>query len=101
MSRQWAEVSCEVPAAMVDQVADFLVTLSGSGVTIENLSVDTFSLDTLEESPVKTIKAYFPADQTLDSNVAEISTFLDGIAPSCPDCPIRKPVVSLIREEDW
>ncbi len=101
MSVLWAEVSCEVPAAVVDQLAEFLVALSESGVTIENLSVDTFSLDTLEESPVKTVKAYFPADQTLDDKVAQVAAFLDGIAPSCPGFHFRKPGVSLIREEDW
>jgi len=45
---------------MVDQLAEFLVTLSGNGVCIENLSIDTFSLDTLEDAPVKTVKTYSP-----------------------------------------
>ncbi|HLO25756.1 MAG TPA: 50S ribosomal protein L11 methyltransferase [Geobacteraceae bacterium] len=101
MSVLWAEVSCEVPAAVVDQLAEFLVALSESGVTIENLSVDTFSIDTIEDSPVKSVKAYFPADQTLDDKVAQVAAFLDDIAPSCPGFLFRKPGVSLIREEDW
>lgn len=101
MSVLWAEVSCEVPAAVVDQLAEFLVALSECGVTIENLSVDTFSIDTIEDSPVKSVKAYFPADQTLDDKVAQVAAFLDGIAPSCPGFQFRNPGVNLIREEDW
>ncbi len=31
MNTIWAEVSCEVPAAMVDRLAEFLVELSGGG----------------------------------------------------------------------
>ena len=72
MNITWAEVSCDVPSAMVDQLADFLVELSGTGVSIENLSLDTFSLDTLEETPIKTVKAYFAADTPLNGKVAEL-----------------------------
>jgi len=101
MSELWAEVSCEVPAAMVDPLAEFLVALSESGVTIENLSVDTFSLDTLEETPIKTITAYFPANETLDGKIAQIAAFLDDLRPSCPGFHFHEPVVSFIRDEDW
>ena len=54
MSTPWAEISCTVPDAMVDPLAEFLVDLSRTGVTVENLSVDTFSLDTLVDTPDKT-----------------------------------------------
>ena len=101
MSVLWAEVSCEVPDAMVDRLSEFLVDLSGSGVTIENLSVDTFSLDTLEDTPLKTVSAYFPADQDLDEKVAQIAAFLADIGPSFPSFEFRAPGISFIREEDW
>ena len=101
MNVLWAEVSCEVPAAMVDRLSEFLVDLSGSGVTIENLSVDTFSLDTLEDTPVKTVTAYFPADQGLDGKVAQIAAFLADIGPSFPSFVFHAPGISFIREEDW
>ncbi|HEY6871987.1 MAG TPA: 50S ribosomal protein L11 methyltransferase [Geobacteraceae bacterium] len=97
----WAEVSCEVPAAMVDQLSEFLVELSGGGVSIENLSVDTFSLDTLEDSPVKNVKAYFPADTGLEGKVAEIAAFLAAVGPSFPGFVFRAPEVGYLREEDW
>ncbi|HEX8960047.1 MAG TPA: 50S ribosomal protein L11 methyltransferase [Geobacteraceae bacterium] len=101
MKTIWAEVSCEVPAAMVDRLAEFLVELSGGGVSIENLSVDTFSLDTLEDSPVKSVKAYFPADPDLDGKVAQIAAFLTSVGPSFPDFAFRAPEVGYLREEDW
>jgi ribosomal protein L11 methyltransferase len=101
MNRLWAEVSCEIPSAMVDRLSEFLVELSGSGVTIENLSVDTFSLDNLADSPAKTVTAYFPAAPDLDGYVKQIAAFLVDIGPDFPGFLFHEPGVSFIREEDW
>jgi ribosomal protein L11 methyltransferase len=101
MNTLWAEVSCKVPAAMVDRISEFLVDLSGTGVTIENLSVDTFSLDTLADAPVKTVTAYFPADPALEKNVAQIAAFLVDSGPDFPGFVFHEPDVSFIKEEDW
>ncbi|HYS43332.1 MAG TPA: 50S ribosomal protein L11 methyltransferase, partial [Geobacteraceae bacterium] len=97
----WAEVACEVPAAMVDRLSEFLVEFSEGGVSIENLSVDTFSLDTVEDSPVKTVKAYIPADAELEGKVAEIAAFLAAVGPEFPDFALRALTVSYLKEEDW
>ncbi|KAF0221244.1 MAG: ribosomal protein L11 [Geobacteraceae bacterium] len=101
MSIAWAEVSCEIPAAMVDPLAEFLVELSGSGVSIENLSLDTFSLETVEDSPTKTVKAYFPAGTELEGKVAAISAYLAEIGPSFPGFLFRPPIITYLKEEDW
>ena len=101
MSKIWAEVSCTVPAAMVDRLAEFLVDLSHTGVTIENLSVDTFSLDTLAETPDKTVKAYFPSEPDLDGAVARIAAFLADTGPAFSGFIYHEPAISLLREEDW
>jgi len=101
MKTLWAEVACEVPAAMVDRLSEFLVEFSGGGVSIENLSVDTFSLDTVEDSPVKNVKAYIPADAYLEGKVAAIAAFLASIGPEFPDFAFRAPTVSYLKEEDW
>jgi ribosomal protein L11 methyltransferase len=101
MSTEWAEVSCTIPAAMVDRLAEFLVDLSQTGVTIDNLSLDTFSLDTLADTPVKTVKAYFPVDPELDGKVAQIAAFLAGNGPEYPGFVYREPAIALLREEDW
>lgn len=97
----WAEVSCQTPAAMVDQLAEFLVSLSGSGVCIENLNIDTFSLDTVEDTPVKSVKTYFPADDALGDKVAAIEAFFAGHAAEYPGFVPQPPVIACIREEDW
>jgi ribosomal protein L11 methyltransferase len=101
MDMIWAEVSCEVPVAMVDRLAEFLVELTGGGVSIENLTVDTFSLETVEDSPVKSVKAYIPADRDLAGRVAEIAAFLASVGPSFPGFVLHEPHVSYLREEDW
>ena len=97
----WAEVACEVPAAMVDRLSEFLVECSGGGVSIENLSLDTFSLDTVEDSPIKTVKAYILADAELEDKVAEIAAFLASVGPEFPDFAFRAPAVGYLKEEDW
>lgn len=101
MKTIWAEVSCEIPAAMVDRLAEFLVEFSSGGVSIENLSVDTFSLETVEDSPIKTVKAYIPADADLAGKVAEIAAYLAAVGPEFPDFVFRAPAVNYLREEDW
>jgi ribosomal protein L11 methyltransferase len=101
MSVLWAEVSCEVLADMVDRLAEFLVELSGNGVTIENLSVDTFSVENLEDTPVKSVKAYFPAEPALEEKVAQIAAFLTDLGPSFAGFVFHEPGVTFIREEDW
>ncbi len=101
MKSTWAEVSCDVPSAMVDQLADFLVELTGTGVTIENLSLDTFSLDTLEETPIKTVKAYFAADTDFVGKVAELTAYLTTYGPQYDGFTYQPPRVAYLHEEDW
>lgn len=101
MNTTWAEVSCNVPSLMVDQLADFLVELTDTGVSIENLSLDTFSLDNLEETPVKTVKAYFPADADLAKRVAELSAYLATNGPQFAGFTFQSPRIAYLKEEDW
>jgi ribosomal protein L11 methyltransferase len=97
----WAEVACEVPADFVDQLAEFLVTLSGNGVCIENLSIDSFSLDSLEDTPVKTVKTYFPADAALQDKVAAIEAYLAEHVVAYPGFVPQVPLITRLKEEDW
>lgn len=101
MDKTWAEVACEVPAAMVDLLADFLVELSGNGVSIDNLELDTFSLDSMEEAPVKTVRAYFTPDGELEAKLAALGQFIREHAPAYGDATPATPTVTTIREEDW
>ncbi len=101
MTKEWAQVSCQVPSEMVDAVAEYLIGLSGGGVGIDNLVLDTFSLDTLEESPVKTVTAYFPADESIGDRLREIEAYLTENGPSFAGFVYREPTVSTITEQDW
>lgn len=101
MQKDWAEIACEVPADMVDTVADFLVELTGNGVGIENLHLDTFSLDTLEDTPTKSVKGYLPLDDTLEDMRIKVEHFLAENGPAFEGFVYARPTVNVIRTEDW
>ncbi len=101
MTTDWAEIACEVPAEMVDSLADFLVELTGNGVGVENLHLDTFSLDTLEDSSLKTVKGYLPLDDSLEEKRIRVEQFLAQNGPAFAGFVYARPVVSVIKNEDW
>jgi ribosomal protein L11 methyltransferase len=101
MSTTWAEVTCESPAELVEQLADFLVTLSGNGVCIENLNVDTFSLEELADAPVKMVKTYFISDATLQDKIDAIEAYMQKLLCTYPGFALRPPEVFFLQEEDW
>lgn len=101
MHTDWAEIACEVPADMVDTLADFLVELTGNGVGIENLHLDTFSLDTLEDTPTKSVKAYLPLDDSLEEMRIRVEQFLVENGPNFDGYLYLPPVVTVVRNEDW
>jgi len=101
MHTDWAEIACEVPADMVDTMADFLVELTGNGVGIENLHLDTFSLDSLEDSPTKNVKGYLPLDDSLEEMRIRVEHFLADNGPAFAGFVYTPPVVTVIRNEDW
>ncbi len=101
MKTVWVEISCEVPAAMVDTLSDFLVELSGNGVSIENLALDTFSLDTVEDAPIKTVKAYFSGDVPAGERLEAVEAFLRANGPDFSGFVFKRPQVAAIKEEDW
>jgi len=101
MHTDWAEIACEVPAEMVDTLADFLVELTGNGVGMENLHLDTFSLDSLEDTPTKTVKGYLPLDDSLEDTRIRVEQFLVQNGPAFDGFAYLPPVVSVVRNEDW
>lgn len=101
MHTDWAEIACEVPADMVDTTADFLVELTGNGVGIENLHLDTFSLDSLEDTPTKSVKGYLPLDDSLEEMRIRVERFLLDTGASCAGYVFIPPVLSVVRNEDW
>jgi ribosomal protein L11 methyltransferase len=101
MQKEWLQLSYEVPDAMVDTVAEFLIELSSNGVGIENRTLDTFSLDSLEETPTKTVTAYFQSDGTLDVKISVIKAFLVENGPNFPGFSYQDPTITRITDEDW
>lgn len=101
MTKDWAEIACEVPAEMVDTIADLLVALTGNGVGVENLHLDTFSLDTLEETPVKTVKGYLPLDDSIEETRIRVEQFLAQEGPAFAGYVYAPPVVKVVKNEDW
>jgi ribosomal protein L11 methyltransferase len=101
MQKEWIQLSYEVPDAMVDAIAEFLIEFSSNGVGIDNRTLDTFSLESLEETPNKTVTAYFPSDGTLDEKIRHIKAFLVENGPNFPGFTYQDPAIVRISDEDW
>jgi len=101
MKRKWFQVTCQVPSGLVDTLAEYMIDLSNNGVAIDNLRLDTFSLDSIEESPVKTVTAFFAEDVAVNGGIREIESYLMEITKGYPDFEYAPPDVSSITEEDW
>jgi ribosomal protein L11 methyltransferase len=97
----WAEITCAVPEAMAEELADFLLELTGNGVSIENRTVDTFNIDDLVTEPVKKVKGYLPADDSLAESLARIDAYLVASSDTCPGYSHTPPTVAILQEEDW
>ena len=101
MTKLWAQVSWEVPDSMTDDLSEFLIELSPDGVVTENLTLDTFSLESLEEPSTRTVSAFFEADDALQGKVAGVCSYIREIGPSYPGFIFREPTIGYIKEEDW
>lgn len=100
-STTWLEIACRVPAPLVDQVADELVALTGSGVCVDNQTLDTFSLDTVAEPPIVTIKAYLPDETAARETIAAIQKLLHDLVPADRHGAHSVAVVTPVYQEDW
>jgi ribosomal protein L11 methyltransferase len=101
MDVKWVEVTCQSPSESVEQLADFLVTLSGNGVCIENLALDTFSLETVKDGPVKAVKAYLVNDAYLHDKINSINAYMEAHIAPCNGSDRQLPTIVLLQEEDW
>jgi ribosomal protein L11 methyltransferase len=98
---RWAEITCTVPAAMAEDLADFMLELTGNGVSIENRTVDTFNIDDLAEETVKSVKGYLPADAGLAEILARLDAYLVASGAAVPGYLHTPPTVAILHEEDW
>jgi len=98
---KWIEITCAVPDSMTEVFADFLLELTGNGVSIENKMVDTFNIDDLIDEPVKSVKCYLPENGEIKSVLAKIEEYLLAEGGAFPGFSYSPPTVSLLKEEDW
>jgi len=98
---RWAEITCVVPAAMAEDLADFLLELTGNGVSIENRMVDTFNIDDLAAETIKSVKGYLPADDRLEESFARIDAYLVASGAAVDGFSHTPPTVTILQEEDW
>ncbi|MBC7962470.1 MAG: 50S ribosomal protein L11 methyltransferase [Steroidobacteraceae bacterium] len=101
MNDSWLEIACDVPAELADIMAEYLTTLSGNGVCVENLSVDAFSPSEIPLSQRMTVKAYLPADLDPAPKMAELEAYLLELAARRPDLDLSSPTITPVRSEDW
>lgn len=101
MQDSWLEVAIEIPNESAELVAEFLSEISGSGVCVENLNVDAFSISEISHKSVTTLKAYFSEDNEIEKQIKKITFFLEKLALSDPTFRPPKPVVSKVYSEDW
>jgi ribosomal protein L11 methyltransferase len=101
MNDTWVELSCTVPTELADIVAEYLASLSGSGVCVENLNVDAFSHSELPESATKTVRSYFGAEEDCSGRLDEVRTFLNELARRNGGIVIPDPMLSSVSTEDW
>jgi ribosomal protein L11 methyltransferase len=101
MNEAWFEISCTVPAELADIVAEYLTSLSGNGVCVENLNVDAFSHSEIPESTTVHIKSYFPETDDSSVRLEEIEEYLDGLAQRQPGLVLPRPELASVSTEDW
>jgi ribosomal protein L11 methyltransferase len=101
MNEAWVEISCTVPSELADIVAEYLTSLSGNGVCIENLNVDAFSHSEIPESLTVQIKSYFSATDDSNARLEEIGTYLKELAQRQPGLEFPPPELVPVSAEDW
>jgi len=99
--KNWIEITCAVPGLMAETFADFLLELTGNGVSIENRAVDTFNIDDLTEEPVKSVKCYLQEGEEVAAALAAIEAYLSEAGTAFPDFRISPPTFVPLKEEDW
>ncbi|OGU15864.1 MAG: ribosomal protein L11 methyltransferase [Geobacteraceae bacterium GWC2_53_11] len=101
MNDSWIEIACDVPEEFSEVVADYLTQLSGTGVCVDNLSVDAFSPSEIPDSVRVVIKAYLPADSDYKPRLHDVEAFIAELSRQYPDASFGTPVLSAVKTEDW
>lgn len=101
MNCSWLEIACDVPEEHAEVVADFLTQLTGTGVCVDNLCVDAFSISEIPDSARMVIKAYLSADSDPSQQMMELEAFLSELSKRHPEGIFYPPTISAVNSEDW
>ncbi len=101
MTNSWLEIACDIPEETADVVAEFLTNLTGSGVCVDNLSVDAFSVSEIPVSERVIVKAYVPAEADPTCNMGKINSFISELSLRNPTLRFGTPTLSAVHSEDW
>jgi ribosomal protein L11 methyltransferase len=97
----WTEITCTVPEPMAESLADFLLELTGNGVSIENRKVDTFNVNDIAAEQFKSVKGYLRDHELLEEILTQLESYLLSAGPSFPGFSYVAPTVTILKEEDW
>jgi ribosomal protein L11 methyltransferase len=82
-------------------VAEFLTSLTGAGVCVDNLCVDAFSPAEIPASTRMTVKGYLSADEDPAPKMEQLNAFLAELSGRLPDLQLPVATISAVRSEDW
>jgi ribosomal protein L11 methyltransferase len=98
---KWVEITCTVPEPMAEALSDFLLEVTGNGVSIENRNVDTFNVSDIAAEAVKSVKGYIQNEERVEEILAQINEFMLNVGPAFSGFSHIPPTVSILKEEDW
>lgn len=98
---EWIEIKCQIPDFFSDEFADFLLELTGNGVSVDNRAVDTFNVDDIPVESDKEVKCYISEAGMLESTMQNIREYLTRHADVFAGKVIPQPVAEQLRQEDW
>jgi len=101
MNCTWLEIACDVPEEHAEVIADFLTQLTGTGVCVDNLCVDAFSISEIPASVRVVIKAYLSADSDTSQQMFQLEAFLSELSKLHPGDSFYPPTISAVNSEDW
>lgn len=101
MNSSWLEIACDVPEEHAEVTADFLTQLTGTGVCVDNLCVDAFSISEIPDSVRVVIKAYLSAEGDPSLQMQQVEAFLSELSKRHPDDSFYPPTISAVNSEDW
>ncbi len=108
---EWAEVGFRTSHGAMDTVSAIFNDSGASGTVIEDPALineyihsglwDYTDIPEQQDTAVVTVKAYFPADGTLEDRLSALREELDALASRGVDTAPAELTVTRVQDEDW